>query len=80
MVVLGADLDPGASLGLAEGGNEFYSVEAAFAMRDLLPRFERGAAIIGVAGKFFKCPRAPSETAPSEATEASRCRPGIVCC
>jgi sulfide:quinone oxidoreductase len=63
VVALGADLDPGATPGLVEDGHEFYSVEAAFALRDVLPRFERGAAIIGVTGKSFKCPPAPSETA-----------------
>jgi sulfide:quinone oxidoreductase len=63
VVALGADLDPEATPGMVEGGNEFYSVEAAFALRDVLPRFERGAAIIGVTGKSFKCPPAPSETA-----------------
>ena len=63
VVALGADLDPAATPGLVEGGNEFYSVAAAFALRDVLPRFERGAAIIGVTGKSFKCPPAPSETA-----------------
>ena len=63
VVALGADLDPAATPGLVEGGKEFYSVEAAFALRDVLPRFERGAAIIGVTGKSFKCPPAPSETA-----------------
>jgi len=35
----------------------------AFGLRDLLPRFERGPVIIGVTGKSFKCPPAPSETA-----------------
>jgi sulfide:quinone oxidoreductase len=63
VVALGADLDPAATPGLLEDGHEFYSVEAAFALRDVLPRFERGAAIIGVTGKSFKCPPAPSETA-----------------
>jgi sulfide:quinone oxidoreductase len=63
VVALGADLDPEATPGLVEGGNEFYSVEAAFALRDVLPGFERGAAIIGVTGKSFKCPPAPSEAA-----------------
>lgn len=63
VVALGADLDPAATPGLVEGGNEFYSVAAAFALRDVLARFERGAAIIGVTGKSFKCPPAPSETA-----------------
>ena len=63
VVALGADLDPAATPGLVEGGNEFYTVAGAFALRDRLPHFERGAAIIGVTGKSFKCPPAPSETA-----------------
>ena len=63
VVALGADLDPAATPGLVEGGHEFYSVAGAFALRDVLPRFERGAAIIGVTGKSFKCPPAPSEAA-----------------
>ena len=46
-----------------EGGHEFYTVAGAFALRDVLPRFERGPAIVGVCGKSFKCPPAPSETA-----------------
>jgi len=33
VVALGADLDPGATPGLVEGGNEFYSVAGAFALR-----------------------------------------------
>jgi sulfide:quinone oxidoreductase len=63
VVALGADLDPAATPGLVEGGNEFYTVEGAFALRDVIARFERGPAIIGVTGKSFKCPPAPSETA-----------------
>jgi sulfide:quinone oxidoreductase len=63
VVALGADLDPAATPGLVEGGNEFYSVAGAFALRDVLPTFERGPAIIGVTGKSFKCPPAPSEAA-----------------
>ena len=63
VVALGADYDVAATPGLAEGGHDFYSVPGAFALRDLLPRFERGAAVIGVCGKSFKCPPAPSETA-----------------
>jgi len=63
IVALGADLDLAATPGLIEGGNEFYSVPGAFALRDVLPRFERGPAIVGVTGKSFKCPPAPSETA-----------------
>ncbi|MFZ0038352.1 MAG: FAD-dependent oxidoreductase [Candidatus Acidiferrales bacterium] len=63
VVALGADLDTAATPGLVEGGNEFYSVAGAVALREVLTRFERGPAIIGVTGKSFKCPPAPSETA-----------------
>jgi sulfide:quinone oxidoreductase len=63
VVALGADLDPTATPGLLEGGNEFYSVAGATALRDILARFERGPVIVGVTGKSFKCPPAPSETA-----------------
>jgi sulfide:quinone oxidoreductase len=63
VVALGADYDFAATPGLVEGGREFYTVEGAFALRDALPRFERGPAIVGVCGKSFKCPPAPSETA-----------------
>jgi sulfide:quinone oxidoreductase len=63
VVALGADYDMAATPGLVEGGHEFYTVTGAFALREVLPRFERGPAIIGVCGKSFKCPPAPSETA-----------------
>jgi len=63
VVALGADLHPEATPGLVEGGNEFYTVTGAEALREALPRFERGPAIVGVTGKTFKCPPAPSEAA-----------------
>ena len=63
VVALGADYDVPATPGLAEGGHEFYSVAGAVALRDVLPRFERGPVIVGVCGKSYKCPPAPSETA-----------------
>jgi len=63
VVALGADYDLDATPGLRTGGHEFYTVAGAFALRDVLPKFERGPAIIGVTGKTFKCPPAPSETA-----------------
>jgi len=63
VVALGADYDLDATPGLVEGGHEFYSVAGATAVRDVLSRFERGHAVIGVCGKSFKCPPAPSETA-----------------
>lgn len=62
VVALGADYDVAATPGL-DAGHEFYSVAGAFALRDVLSGFERGAAVIGVCGKSFKCPPAPSETA-----------------
>jgi sulfide:quinone oxidoreductase len=63
VVALGADYDLDATPGLVAGGHEFYTVAGAFALRDILPTFERGPAIVGVCGKSFKCPPAPSETA-----------------
>jgi len=63
VVALGADLDPGATPGLVEAGHEFYTVEGAFAMRQVLADFEGGRVIVGVTSTPFKCPPAPSETA-----------------
>ena len=63
VVALGADYDLDATPGLAEGGNEFYSMGGAERLRELLPTFSRGRAIVGVCGTPFKCPPAPSEAA-----------------
>jgi sulfide:quinone oxidoreductase len=63
VVALGADLDLAATPGLVEEGTEFYTVPGAFALRDVLPRFKGGRAIVGVCGRSFKCPPAPSEAA-----------------
>jgi len=63
VIALGADLDPGATPGLEEGGYEFYSVAGAERLRDVLPSFEGGAAVVAVLGPFFKCPAAPFEAA-----------------
>ena len=63
VVALGADYDLDATPGLAEGGNEFYSVAGAEVLRDLLSGFSGGRAVIGVCGAPFKCPPAPSECA-----------------
>ena len=63
VVALGADYDFDATPGLAEGGSEFYSVGGAERLRDVLPAFTRGRAIVGVCGAPFKCPPAPSEAA-----------------
>ena len=63
VVALGADLDPSATPGLAEAGHEFYTVDGAFAARDVLHSFGGGRLVIGVTSTPFKCPPAPSETA-----------------
>jgi sulfide:quinone oxidoreductase len=62
VVALGADYDFDATPGLAEE-NEFYSVAGAERLRDVLPNFTSGRAIVGVCGAPFKCPPAPSEAA-----------------
>jgi len=63
VVALGADYDMDATPGLAEAGNEFYSVAGAERMAGLVPGFVEGRAIVGVCGAPFKCPPAPSEAA-----------------
>ena len=63
VVALGADYDLAATPGLAEAGNEFYTVAGAETLRDLLPDFRSGTAVVGVCGPSFKCPPAPSEAA-----------------
>jgi sulfide:quinone oxidoreductase len=63
VVALGADLDPAATPGLVEGGHEFYTVEGAFGVRDVLEGFGGGRVVVGVTSTPFKCPPAPSETA-----------------
>ncbi len=63
VVALGADYDFDATPGLAEAGNEFYSVAGAERMAEVLPSFSSGKAIVGVCGAPFKCPPAPSEAA-----------------
>lgn len=62
VVALGADYEMDATPGLAEA-NEFYSVAGAKRLRDVLPTFHRGKALIGVCGAPYKCPPAPSECA-----------------
>lgn len=63
VVALGADYDMDATPGLAAGGNEYYSVAGAERLREVLPTFSKGRAIVGVAAAPFKCPPAPSEAA-----------------
>jgi sulfide:quinone oxidoreductase len=63
VVALGADYDVAATPGLREGGHEFYSLEGAARLSEVLPSFTSGHAIVGVTSAPFKCPPAPSECA-----------------
>lgn len=62
VIALGADYDIAATPGLADV-NEFYSVPGAQRLREVLPTFNAGRALIGVCGAPYKCPPAPSECA-----------------
>jgi sulfide:quinone oxidoreductase len=61
VIALGADYDLDATPGLAEFGNEFYSVPGAERLSRMIPEFTEGHAVIGICGAPFKCPPAPSE-------------------
>ena len=63
VIALGADYDLAATPGLAEAGNEFYSVAGAERLREPVSAFTSGTAIVGICGAPFKCPPAPSEAA-----------------
>ena len=63
VVALGADVHPDATPGLVEHGHEFYTVDGAFSVREVLARFRGGRVVIAVTSTPFKCPPAPSETA-----------------
>ena len=63
VVALGADYDMDATPGLAQAGNEFYSMAGAERLAGIIPTFSAGRAIVGVCGAPFKCPPAPSEAA-----------------
>jgi sulfide:quinone oxidoreductase len=63
VIALGADYDLAATPGLIEGGHEFYSFAGAERLREVLPTFSSGHAIVGVTSAPFKCPPAPSEAA-----------------
>lgn len=62
VVGLGANYDINATPGLAEV-NEYYSLAGAEKLREVIPSFTKGHAIVGVCGAPFKCPPAPSEAA-----------------
>lgn len=61
VIALGADYDVSETPGITLGKNEFYSVKGAEHVRDVLPTFTKGHAVVGVCGAPYKCPPAPSE-------------------
>jgi sulfide:quinone oxidoreductase len=63
VIALGADYDLSATPGLAEHGNEFYSVTGAEGLTAAVGSFSAGRIVIGVCKAPYKCPPAPSETA-----------------
>lgn len=63
VIALGANYDCNATPGLVAYGNEYYSFEGAERLRNTIPGFKKGNAIVGVCGAPFKCPPAPSEAA-----------------
>ena len=48
VVALGADYDLGGHTGAGDGGNEYYSFAGAERLREVLPTFTKGHAIVGV--------------------------------
>ena len=63
VVALGADYDMTAVPGFTEGAREFYSVDGANALRDVLPGITSGHVVVAVMREPFKCPPAPCEAA-----------------
>ena len=62
VVALGADYDFAATPGMAEA-TEFYTLEGATRLGEMLPKFTKGRVLIAVGGAPYKCPPAPSEAA-----------------
>jgi sulfide:quinone oxidoreductase len=62
VVALGADYDFAATPGMADA-TEFYTLEGATRLSEILPSFTGGRVLIAVGGAPFKCPPAPSEAA-----------------
>ena len=63
VIALGADYDFGATPGFVEGGHEFYTIEGAMRLRDMLPTVNSGNVVVSVLSEPFKCPPAPCEAA-----------------
>jgi sulfide:quinone oxidoreductase len=63
VVGLGADYDLGTTPGFVKGGHEFYSVDGAIKLANVLPAVGSGHVVVGVFSEPFKCPPAPCEAA-----------------
>ena len=63
IVALGADMNPGATPGLAEGGYEFYTLPGVERLAKVLPSVQSGTIVISILGLPYKCPPAPFEAA-----------------
>ncbi|HWJ31180.1 MAG TPA: FAD-dependent oxidoreductase [Gaiellaceae bacterium] len=63
VIALGADYDLSATPGLAEHGDEFYSVAGAERLTAAVETLSAGRIVIGVCKAPYKCPPAPSEAA-----------------
>jgi sulfide:quinone oxidoreductase len=63
VVAMGAELDPTATPGLSEVGQEFYSPAGAAVARRALEKFDGGSIVIGVSSLPVKCAPAPGEAA-----------------
>jgi sulfide:quinone oxidoreductase len=62
VVALGAEYNFAATPGLADA-TEFYTLEGATRLGEMLREFAKGRVLIAVGGAPFKCPPAPSEAA-----------------
>ncbi len=63
VIALGAEVDPGTTPGLTEGGYEFYTLGGVERLSQILPDFKSGVAVISILGLPYKCPPAPFEAA-----------------
>jgi sulfide:quinone oxidoreductase len=61
VLATGARLVPEAVPGLIEGSYEFYSLDGAQRLREVLRAFRGGRIMVGIAGIPYKCPPAPVE-------------------
>ncbi|WP_435551465.1 NAD(P)/FAD-dependent oxidoreductase [Natrinema sp. CGMCC1.2065] len=61
VLATGANLEPEAVPGLAEGGHHFYGPDGATRLRDELAEFTEGHLVLSVVGVPHMCPAAPVE-------------------